>query len=172
MRMLLLLAILLTLPPTQEPRAEARPVDVFAGWDGSWQGTFVGYDPTGKELYRIAVRQTYRTLDATTQEVTIRDTMADGEVIEGKGRNTAERAADGTLRLRCQVTKSNGDEVVHEGRVVRGPSDRREIVWSSVSEARSETFREWVDGDRYWIHGMGRYDGTLMLMAGEYRRAE
>ncbi|MHC4898966.1 MAG: hypothetical protein ACYTGW_17880, partial [Planctomycetota bacterium] len=74
----------------QDSRPE-RPVDVFRELDGHWAGTFVGYDATGKELYRIRVEQWYRTLDTYTQEVRVKDTMADGKVITGTGRNTARR---------------------------------------------------------------------------------
>ena len=172
------LAVLGTAPVlwlcTPQDPAETPPVDVFHELDGTWAGTFVGYDETGAELYRIAVRQTYRTVDDHTQEVTIRDTMPDGKVIEGQGRNTAHRGADGQLVLRCEVIKSTGETVEHDGRLVTGPTGREELVWYSRSEDRVETFREWVFDDNgtrtYAIHGMGRYGGQLMLMAGEYRK--
>ena len=48
---------------------DKRPVDVFALLDGRWQGTFVGYDASGKEQYRIRVEQTYRTVSATKQAI-------------------------------------------------------------------------------------------------------
>jgi len=156
----------------QDPEPEGhRPVDVFADLDGVWAGTFVGYDATGKELYRIEVRQEYRTIDDQTQEVVVRDTMPDGVIIEGKGRNVARRLADGSLQLECVVSKSNGERVKHHGRVITGPTGKPEIVWYSVAGDRTETFREWVrESDTYCIEGMGQYGKTRMLMAGEYRR--
>ena len=148
-------------------------MDVFKSLDGNWAGTFVGYDTTGKELYRIRVKQRYRTLNRTTQEVRLEDTMADGTVITGKGQNVATRTADGKLRLECRVSKSNGDTVVHQGRLARGPAGDKQIVWSAKTKDRTETFREWVVGSggsrTYHIHGLGSYGGKLMLMAGRYQ---
>jgi hypothetical protein len=163
-----LLATILFLPGAAFQDSKAtRPVDVFKDLEGHWAGTFVGYDTTGKELYRIRVKQWYRTVNATTQEVRLEDTMADGTVVTGKGQNVATRTADGRLRLSCRVKKSNGDRVEHEGRLVRGPGGDRQIVWFT------KTFREWVVGNKadrtYHIHGLGNYDGQLMMMAGRYR---
>lgn len=150
------------------------PVAIFAALDGIWTGTFVGYDAAGKELYRIRSRQTYKTLDATTQSVELADTDANGATTKGTGRNVAKRLADGSLELRCSVDKSNGDHVEHAGRVVKGPDGDDEIVWSSQKTGRSETFRERVTGRGkeavYEIDGMGRYGDALILMAGRYRR--
>lgn len=162
--------------PAETPAAPPRPVEVFSDLDGTWEGTFVGYDATGKELYRIAVRQTYRTLDDTTQSVHVEDTMPDGTVVTGEGRNVAQRRADGTLALTCVVEKSNGERVEHAGRQVRGPDGDPELVWFSNAKDRSETFRERVrrEGTEavYAIDGMGRYGGSEMLMAGRYRKRE
>lgn len=150
------------------------PVAVFRSLDGHWSGTFVGYDAAGKELYRIKVAQTYKTADANTQTVEMADTDAQGKTTTGKGKNVARRLADGTLELRCVVDKSSGDHVEHVGRVVKGPGGDDEIVWSSQSPGRSETFRERVAGAGkdaiYEIDGMGRYGDALILMAGRYRR--
>lgn len=155
------------------PRGD-DPVAVFAALDGKWSGTFVGWDAAGKELYRIRATQSYRTVDANTQEVVLADTDASGKTTTGKGRNAATRRADGTLELRCIVDKSDGDHVEHAGRVVTGPDGDEEIVWSSEQPARSETFRERVVGSgaaaRYEIDGMGRYGDARILMAGRYRR--
>ncbi|MCA8957066.1 MAG: hypothetical protein KDC87_13390 [Planctomycetes bacterium] len=173
---LVCLALLFRGPAARQDKAPAppRPVAVFAELDGRWRGTFVGYDKGGAELYRIAVEQTYRTIDPHTQRVELRDTMADGKVITGTGFNRAERRKDGTLKLSCEVRKSNGEHVIHRGRTVRGPAGEPQIVWSSDAPRRIETFREWVthaEGrTRYHIHGMGVYGGTPMLMAGEYQR--
>ena len=154
------------------------PVEVFADLEGTWSGTFVGYDETGNELYRIAVKQRYQTINDTTQLVVIQDTMPDGTVITGRGENTAHRRADGSLDLRCMVTKSNGDRVAHRGRVIAGPKGDQQIVWYSSGPDRVETFREVVrrEGSElaYEINGMGRYGKTLILMHGRYikRRGE
>ncbi|MEM7203933.1 MAG: hypothetical protein AAF628_26975 [Planctomycetota bacterium] len=151
-----------------------RPIDVLAAWDGTWRGRFVSYDPQGNELSRIKVRQVYRTIDANTQEVTIRDQMPDGKVIEGRGRNVAELEPDGTIRLRCIVEKSDGSRVEHRGRIITGPGGGKQILWWSNEPGRVESFREWVWGSaqqaRYSIHGLGQYGDQVLLMAGEYRR--
>jgi hypothetical protein len=158
------------------PDTEPAPVAVFAALEGGWAGTFVGLDPEGRELYRIEVRQTYRTVDRETQQVVIEDRMADGTVIRGRGRNVANRAADGSLRLSCVVEKSNGDRVEHRGRLVRAADGQEALVWWSVSAGRSETFLESVRGRGpdavYSIEGMGRYGDRLILMSGRYRRLE
>lgn len=174
---MLWLAVCLTLlPAAAGPAAgaagEGPPVAVFAALDGTWQGTFVGYDADGRERYRLTVRQTYRTVDETTQTVTIEDRQADGTVTTGRGWNTAHRQADGSLRLRCVVEKSDGTRVAHEGRLARGPDGAVNLIWWSAEGDRVETFRERVveeNGERvYRIDGMGRYGDTLMLMAGRY----
>lgn len=152
----------------------APPVEVFAELDGTWEGEFVGYDPTGKELYRIEVRQVYRTVDANTQEVEISDTMADGQVVTGKGRNTASRRPDGSLELACVVVKSTGEKVVHEGTLGQGPNGTPQLVWHSSGPDRMEIFRETVtrQGDQwiYAIDGVGHYGESVVLMAGRYRK--
>jgi hypothetical protein len=158
--------------PQTTPPAPPRPVEVFSDLDGTWEGTFVGYDEEGVELYRIGVRQTYKTIDDTTQTVEVEDTMPDGTVITGKGRNVARRRSDGTFALTCVVDKSTGERVEHEGRVVRGPDGVPGLVWFSNDKDRSETFRERVRREGtlevYAIDGMGRYGETRMLMAGRY----
>ena len=156
-------------PPVPPP-----PIAVFADLDGVWKGTFVGYDPTGKELYRIRVRQEYETISDTLQKVRITDTMPDGTVITGEGENIAHRRSDGTLELKCTVRKSDGELVEHSGRIIRGPDGTAQIIWHSRSPTRIETFREYVfqheNKTIYEINGMGRYDGTLMLMTGRYTK--
>ncbi len=169
---LVLLFVASCAPPTA---VTVRPVDIFAGLDGRWTGDFVGYDSSGRELYRIEVEQHYRTVDDHTQTVEISDRSADGTVVTGRGKNSAHRDADGELVLRCVVDKSNGDHVEHSGRVGRGPTGIEQLVWYSVDPAKVETFREWVVGTgaaaTYYIHGMGRYGDSMVLMAGSYRRA-
>lgn len=152
------------------------PVAVFASLDGTWEGTFVGYDVTGVELYRIRVRQTYETVDATTQRVTIRDEMPDGTVITGEGENLARRRADGTLELECIVRKSNGERVAHRGREVLDAAGHHALVWYSEDAGRTETFLESVAGEGgervYRIKGVGTYGETTILMSGRYVRVD
>lgn len=159
---------------SDDPAAPSPPVAVFAELDGSWAGTFVGYDPGGRELYRIEVRQTYTTVDENTQEVAIRDTQPDGTVVTGRGVNTARRLADGSLELTCRVEKSTGETVEHRGRRVTGPDGDRQLVWYSSEPGRQETFRERVrhEGEAayYLIDGVGRYGDSTVLMAGRYRK--
>ena len=152
------------------------PVAVFEELDGTWEGQFVGWDTSGQELYRIDVRQTYRTVDRRTQTVVVEDRMPDGTVIRGNGRNVARRNADGELVLTCLVEKSNGDRVEHRGRTIDLPGGGHGLVWSSHAEGRVETFVESVsrEGDRwvYRIQGHGTYDGTTVIMSGRYVRVE
>ena len=168
--LLLLVAFVGTTGLTAPP--DSPPVGVFAALDGTWAGTFVGYDASGRELYRIRARHTYRTVSDTEQAVEIADTMPDGTVVTGRGVNSAVRGADGSVTLRCLVEKSNGERVDHAGRLVRGPDGQEQIVWFTHAPGRVETFREVVrsEGDRlvYEINGMGRYDDTLILMVGRY----
>ncbi len=168
----LCLGCALGLGPVASNLRDDPPVAVFAELDGVWAGTFVGYDDAGVELYRITVRQEYETVDDTTQRVTIADTMPAGTVIRGEGENIARRLPDGSLQLTCIVRKSNGERVEHNGRVVQGPEGDEQLVWYSKASDRVETFRESVrhEGERtiYEINGMGRYNGTLMLMTGRY----
>jgi hypothetical protein len=159
-------------PQGATPPPPPRPVEAFADLEGTWAGTFVGWDAEGRELYRLRVRQTYRTLDDTTQAVEIEDRADGGAVVTGRGTNVARRLPDGTLELTCTLERSNGERVRHRGRAVRGPDGDPEIVWSSSSQERSETFRERVQREGtlevYAIDGMGRYGGGLVLMAGRY----
>ncbi len=153
---------------------EDAPSAVFKDLDGTWAGTFIGYDERGRELYRIKVRQTYHTVSDTVQRVTVDDEMPDGTHVVGRGENTARRGPDGTLVLRCVLTKSNGDRVEHDGRIVDGPGGHPGIIWHSSAPGRVETFREVVrrEGDRtvYEINGMGHYGTSLILMHGRYEK--
>lgn len=148
----------------------------FAELDGSWAGTFAGYDAEGRELYRISVRQHYRTVDDERQEVRITDVLEDGTVITGRGYNTARRLPDGSLELRCIVEKSNGDRVEHRGRLGRTPDGLPQLVWYSSAPDRLEVFREVVrhdaEGPVYTIDGVGRYGDSTVVMAGRYRKVE
>src|SRR5438093_1701479 len=117
------------------------PVHVFAQLEGTWYGSFVGYDERGRELYRLRVRQIYRTINSTTQKVEIEDLMADGTKITGVGENIASRGPDGSWRLLCKVAKSNGDRVEHEGRLGKGPDGEEQIFWYANKPDRTELFR-------------------------------
>lgn len=174
---LTVLALLAVTPLPCHAAGDAKgenPVEVFAELDGTWEGTFTGYDRQGNELYRIQVRQTYRTVDATTQSVDLADTMESGEVITGKGTNKAVRREDGSLALECTVVKSNGETVRHEGTLGKTPDGQPQIVWHSQGEDRWETFRETVretcEGPVYTIDGVGRYGDSVIMMAGRYKK--
>src|SRR5947208_4767425 len=119
-----------------------RSVYVFAQLEGTWQGSFVGYDEQCKELYRLRVRQVYRAINTTTQKVEIEDIMPDGTKITSAGENTAVRRPDGSWWLRCKLLKSNGERVEHEGRIVKGPEGDEQIVWYTNKPDRIEVFRE------------------------------
>lgn len=171
----LLWSTLLLAAGAQPPAAEP-PVAVYAALDGTWEGTFAGYDARGRELYRIQARHSYRTVDGERQAAKIEDTMADGTVITGEGFNVATRGPDGALRLHCLIEKSNGDRVEHRGTVGRAPDGTPQLVWFTDEPGRLEVFREVVrrDGDGwvYTIDGFGRYGDTVVVMAGRYRKVE
>ena len=152
------------------------PVSVFASLDGTWEGTFAGYDTEGRELYRIHARHSYKTIDAERQEARIEDTLPDGTVITGKGHNIARRREDGSLELLCVIEKSDGDRVEHRGTLGRAPDGTPQLVWHSRGEERVEVFREVVrqegEGWVYTIDGYGRYGGSEVVMAGRYLKVE
>ena len=167
------------LPPASAWRSAARaeeppPVAVFAALDGTWEGTFAGYDLEGRELYRIHARHSYRTVDGERQAAEIEDTLADGTVITGTGYNVARRRADGSLDLLCLIEKSNGERVEHRGAVGQAPDGTPQLVWHSRLPGRVEVFREVVrregDGWVYTIDGYGRYGDSEVVMAGRYRK--
>jgi hypothetical protein len=170
--LLVLATTMAVAPPAGDAATVDRPVAVFADLDGTWRGTFVGYDTTGKELYRIAVTQHYETVNATTQRVKIEDVMSDGTRITGEGENVARRGDDGALALTCVVRKSNGETARHRGRIVTGPDGGKGLVWYSSAPDRVETFRETVRREGaehvYEINGLGQYGRTLILMHGRY----
>ncbi len=146
----------------------------FSELEGVWEGQFVGYDAKGTELYRIHVRQEYRTIDGETQRVDITDAQADGTVVTGQGVNTARRLADGSLKLSCTVVKSTGERVEHEGTIGVAPDGGHQWVWHSRRGDHRETFRETVrrEGNEwvYAIDGVGHYGDALVIMAGRYRK--
>lgn len=152
----------------------SAPVVIFEELEGTWDGDFVGYDESGIELYRIKVKQTYKTVDDNHQKVTIEDRMPDGAIVRGEGNNIAYRNASGGFDISCDVKKTNGDRVQHRGRLIKGPSGSKEFIWYSSSEDKTETFREEViregESTYYVINGMGRYGDRLILMAGRYKK--
>lgn len=152
------------------------PVSVFSDLDGTWEGNFIGYDLKGNILYKIKVRQIYKTVNRTTQSVEIEDTLSNGEVIRGKGRNIADIKSDGSLELKCIVEKSNGDRVDHVGRLTEGPGGEKKLIWYSMDDNKQEMFVEGVEksGEEtfYTISGMGIYGNTAVLMEGRYKKVE
>jgi hypothetical protein len=113
-------------------------------------------------------------VDDETQEVEIVDRGADGTETRSRGRNIARRRADGSLELLCQVERSTGEKVEHQGRLGTSPDGVPQLVWWSEGPDRQESFRETVvrEGEKglYSIDGVGRYGGELVIMAGRYRR--
>lgn len=164
---LLLIALIEAAMPQEQ-------LPVFAQLEGTWHGNFVGYDELGRELYRLRVKQVYRTIGSTTQRVEIEDLMPDGTKITGVGENTASRRPDGSWWLSCKVVKSNGDRTEHEGRIVKGPDGDEQILWYTNKPDRIELFREGVSKQGrvtiYSINGMGKYGSRLILMSGSYRK--
>lgn len=152
------------------------PVSVFSDLDGTWEGNFIGYDLKGNILYEIKVRQVYQTVNRTTQSVEIEDTLSNGEVIRGEGKNLANVKQDGSLELKCIVEKSNGERVDHIGRLSKGPGGEKKIIWYSMNDNKREMFVEGVEksGEEtfYTISGMGIYGNTAVLMEGRYKKVE
>ncbi len=151
--------------------SDLPPARIFADLDGVWEGNFVGFDLAGNELYRVIVRQVYRTVDDNTQEVEIEDRQADGTIVHGRGHNVARCLEDGSLELRCRVTKSNGDRVEHEGRLASGADGRPLLIWSSAEPDRRESFLEAADTQHYTIDGVGIYGETVVVMQGRQQVA-
>lgn len=173
-RNIIIMPLVCLLISFSEAFSETNPVEIFAELNGTWKGAFVGYDQTGNELYRIKVKQTYQTVNDTTQTVHIEDSYPNGEIVTGEGQNIIAKEPDGTLSLKCIVRKSNGEHVQHHGRVMSGPMGKKQLIWYSEDHDRSEVFREAIeehaDGIYYTINGTGIYGNTLVLMAGSYRK--
>lgn len=169
----ILLIVVLSLSFSQT-FAATNTVDVFSELNGTWKGTFIGYDLTGKELYRIDVIQTYKTIDEVTQSVQITDIYPSGEIVTGEGKNIAIKTLDGSLNLECEVKKSNGEYVKHKGRVVFDPNGKKHLIWYSNNQKRREMFYETVedhiDGTYYTIKGIGIHKNNDIFMVGSYRK--
>ena len=162
-------ALITSLAP---PEAGGEVVESpFKAWDGVWEGEFTTYAWNGEPVRRLKVRQTYEHVyaeDNFRQEgrFVITD-LETGETTTEKAINTAQFNGS---RLKCQVLKDNGKRVVtHRGRIEDGY-----IFWSHNLPGDFETFREWIDGDTYFIEGYGIYGDRAtaqpLLMVGRYRR--
>jgi hypothetical protein len=145
----------------------------FREWDGVWEGEFEGFNAEGERVTHIRVRQRYRHIpneDEFRQEghFTVTD-IATGETEEEKALNSA--AFDGT-NLRCKVFKKKGS-VVEEH---MGEKEDGEITWTRDIPGAKETFREWIEGDTYFIEGEGLYGdretATPIRFEAAYHRVE
>ena len=156
--------------------ASTNPVDVFSELNGTWKGAFIGYDLTGKKLYKIDVIQTYKTIDEATQSVQITDIYPSGEIVTGEGINVAIKSLDGSLYLECKVKKSNGENVKHKGRVVYDSNGKKQLIWYSNNQKGREMFYESVEdhigGTYYTIKGIGIYKKSDIFMVGNYRKQD
>ncbi len=138
-----------------QPKANAIRVESpFREWDGVWEGEFEGFNTEGERVTHIRVRQRYRHVpneDEFRQEghFTVTD-VATGTVEEEKALNAA--AFDGT-NLRCKVYKKKGS-VMEEH---TGTKENGVITWTRDIPGAKESFREWIEGDTYFIEGEGLY---------------
>ncbi len=143
------------------------PPNVFAPWDGTWVGRFYVKDKTGRTLTELRVQQIYRSESPRLQRGQFREVdVATGVVTTA----TATNSHDGRS-MRCEVTKSNGEHVVHTGRWTG-----EAIEWSrstpKVREFFSERVSQGEDGATYYdIRGWGEYDGgDRLTFEGRYRQ--
>ena len=83
-----------------------------------------------------------------------------GEVTRQTAKNSIQ---DG--KLLCEVQNSDGSVSTHSGRIEDGY-----LFWSHVSNQKIESFREWVDGEVYYIEGFGVYGGVAFMFVGKYKR--
>ena len=163
-RVTLALAVLF-LPVGADSSGDALPEGVFRPWDGEWRGDFVIYSPTGDRRV-IQVRHIYRSRDDHHQDGEIHDTLPDGTTVHKTAVNSIE---DG--QLFCRVYEEDGSlEVEHRGVYVDG-----HILWSSTDHKGRirQVFRERVEGDRYFIDGVGIYGSdrqVVEIYTGRYRR--
>lgn len=161
-------------PPSEtsvEPSAEEvtpdPPADVFGPWDGVWQGTFQVKD--GEEiLTELRVVQRYRSDSIEVQHGRFEERDVEtGKVVTATATNRI--TPDG---LRCEVEKSNGTTVVHQGRRL----DDGGIEWFRKTPDLEEHFFERVVADEegrrwYTVEGWGRYGaGPRLSFAGRYRQ--
>lgn len=143
------------------------PRNVFAPWDGTWVGRFSVKDPHGKTLTTLAVEQRYTSIDPFHQLGYFRETDLATQTLTTA---TATNSHDGR-HMRCEVTKSTGEHVVHEGRWTG-----EAIEWFRETAQAKEFFSERVstatDGAVYYdIRGWGEYSGGPRLQfEGRYRK--
>ena len=154
-------------PAGQGADADSVPSDVFRPWDGTWKGRFYVKDGTGRTLTALDVQQTYRSTSPNRQLGYFREVDLATQKITTA---TATNSHDGRS-MRCEVTKSTGEHVVHSGRWTG-----QAIEWSRSSPKARELFSEHVstgtDGATYYdIRGWGEYDGGPRLhFEGRYRK--
>ncbi|MEL7370423.1 MAG: hypothetical protein AAFN74_16005 [Myxococcota bacterium] len=131
------------------------PPNVFAPWDGKWIGDFYVKDGNGRTLTTLRVEQEYRSKTPQRQFGYFKEVdMATQKMTTA----TATNSHDGTS-MRCEVAKSNGEHVVHQGRWTG-----KAIEWSRDTPKAREFFSERVYTDKngrtqYEITGWGEYDG-------------
>lgn len=149
-------------------RREATvPANVFQPWDGTWTGRFYVKDGQGRTLTALQVKQTYRSKSPNLQVGHFREIDLASQKITTA---TATNSHDGQS-MRCEVTKSTGEHVVHTGRWT-GTA----IEWSRDAPDAREFFAERVstgtDGATYYdIQGWGEYGGGPRLhFEGRYRK--
>jgi len=149
----------------EEPAA-ASPADVFGPWDGVWKGTFRVLNE-GDVLTELSVEQRYRSEGPNVQWGRFEERDVEtGELVTATATNSV--TPDG---LRCEVTKSTGETVVHEGRRIEDGG----IEWFRKTPDLEEHFFERVrtDGEQteYTIEGWGRYGrGPRLTFEGRYER--
>jgi len=153
------------------PEGSTRLVSPFKPWDGNWEGEFSVTNAKGEVITRLNVKQRYRHVMADERfeqeghfEVT---NLATGEMEIEKALNSSE--FDGT-GMHCKVFKKNGAVVEeHVGRF-----EGEVLIWSRDESFAKEEFREWIEGDVYFIEGEGMYGdletAEALTMHGEYKR--
>lgn len=153
-----------------DPSLTLDDQQMFAQWDGAWEGTFRTYATDGTLQETIQVRQVYESVSPMEQTVVITDRMPDGTTRVSRGRNVLFGG-----RLECEVRAPDGTTKVLAGRRAGNA-----VIWHRREPASGaeETYREEIlrtlDGDLYTIDGLrttGGRGGTV-LYEGRYRRVE
>ncbi len=152
--------------PTEPAPAAETPDDVFGPWDGVWKGTFEVWDGD-QVLTRLEVEQRYWSDSDTRQEgAFVEQDLESKETVTARAINSKDGDA-----LRCEVEKSTGEKVVHQGRWTGDA-----IEWFRKTAELEEHFFEkvYTDADgRTWyrIDGWGRYgQGPKLTFVGSYQR--
>lgn len=138
----------------QTPEGAELRKSPFHEWDGVWEGDFEGFNPAGERVTYIRVRQRYRHVPSDDQfrqegHFAVTD-VETGERREEKALNAAD--FDGE-NLECTVYKRKGSVVEH----YQGVKQDGVITWTRDIPGAKETFREWIEGDTYYIEGEGLY---------------